>query len=153
MKFLYLLILCLSCSISQKQEQKITSFWEILEGYDSSWNKEQIISKLGDPQKISKQDNEDLLIYRSLKTNYQIWAIGITPENNVSGLAYFPSAPEKKLYIFEVEQRWKSRNCVHKKETKLIADNFQTTRTLECENGKKIVEYNKYNEVLSISVK
>ena len=71
----------------------------------------------------------------------------------MSGLAYFPSSPEKKLYISEVEIRWKSRNCVHKKETKLIADNFQTTRTLECEDGNKVAEYNKYNEVLGISVK
>lgn len=153
MKYLPLILLFLSCSTTKKQVYASPVFWEILEGYNSAWNKEHIIERLGKPQEIIKQENKDLWVYSSPETNFQIWAFGINPENRVSGLAYFPSAPEKKLYISEVERRWKSRNCVHKKETKLIADNFQTTRTLECEDGKKIVEYNKYNEVLSISVK
>lgn len=74
-------------------------------------------------------------------------------ENKISGIAYFPTSSGKSMYIFEVEERWKSRNCVHKKETKLIADSYQTTRTLECDGGKKIAQYNKYNEVEGISVK
>lgn len=127
-------------------------FWDIIEEYNSSWTKQQIIEKLGKPQEIINQKDEDLWVYNSPITNYQIWAVGIA-ENKVSGLAYFPSAPEKKIYIFEVEQRWKSRNCVHKKETKLVADNFQTTRTLECDSGRKVAEYNRYNEVVGISVK
>lgn len=57
------------------------------------------------------------------------------------------------MYIFEIEERWKSLNCVHKKETKLSTDNFQTTRTLECDIGKKVAEYNKCYEVVGISVK
>jgi hypothetical protein len=152
MKYLHLLLLCLSCSISQKQEQKTTSFWNILESYDSSWDNKKILSQLGKPQEVVKQNNKDTWIYNSPETNYQIWAIGITG-NKVSGVAYFPSSPEKKVYISEVEERWKSRNCIHKKETKLIADNFQTTRTLECESGRKVAEYNRYNEVVGISVK
>lgn len=153
MKYLPLLFLFLSCSVPQKQVHAAPDFWEILESYNSAWNKEQIIERLGKPQEIIKKENKDLWVYNSPITNYQIWAVGINLENRVSGLAYFPSAPEKKLYISEVEKRWESRNCVHKKETKLIADNFQTTRTLECEDGKKVAEYNKYNEVLGISVK
>jgi hypothetical protein len=153
MKYLLLLLLFLSCSTSHKQEQTSFIFWDILEGYNSSWDKEQIISKLGNPQEVIKQKGEDLWIYRSPKTNFQSWAIGMTTENKISGIAYFPTSSGKSMYIFEVEERWKSRNCVHKKETKLIADNFQTTRTLECDNGKKVAEYNKYNEVAGISVK
>lgn len=153
MKYIPLILLFLSCSTSKKQVYTSPIFWEILEGYKSTWNKEHIIERLGKPQEIIKQENKDLWVYSSPETNFQIWAFGINPENRVSGLAYFPSAPEKKLYIFEVERRWKSRNCVYKKETKLISDNFQTTRILECEDGKKIVEYNKYNEVLGINVK
>jgi len=131
----------------------ITSFWDILEDYNSSWDKEQIESKLGKPQEVIKQKGEDLWIYRSHKTNFQSWAIGVTTQNNVSGIAYFPTSSGKSMYIFEVEERWKSLNCVHKKETKIVADNFQTTRTLECDNGKKVAGYNKYNEVEGISVK
>jgi hypothetical protein len=153
MKYLQLLLLLFSCTTPQKQVLPTPLFWDIIEGYNTLWNKKQIIKRLGKPQEIIKQENKDLWVYNSPKTNYQIWAVGITLENKVSGLAYFPSAPEKKLYIFEVEQRWKSLNCVHKKETKLSADNFQTTRTLECDDGKKVAEYNKYNEVLGISVK
>ena len=153
MKYLQLLLLFLSCSTLQKEVHTSPVFWEILEGYNWAWNKEQIIKRLGKPQEIIKQENKDLWVYNAPETNYQIWAVGINPEESVSGIAYFPSAPEKKLYISEVEKRWKSRNCVHKKETKLIADNFQTTRTLECDNGKKVAEYNKYNEVVGISVK
>ena len=153
MKYLPLLLLFLSCSTLQKEVHASPVFWEILEDYNSAWSKKQIIEKLGEAHEIIKQENKDLWVYNSPKTNYQIWAVGINPENRVSGLAYFPSSPEKKLYISEVEKRWQSRSCVHKKETKLIADNFQTTRTLECEDGKKVAEYNKYNEVLGISVK
>ncbi len=153
MKYLLLLILYLSCSTSHKQEQTFINFWDILEGYNSSWDKEQIVSKLGKPQEILKQKGEDIWIYRSPKTNFQSWAIGVTTENKISGIAYFPTSSGKSMYILEVEERWKSRNCIHKKETKLIADNFQTTRTLECDNGKKVAEYNKYNEVAGISVR
>ena len=153
MKYLLLLLLSLSCSTSHKQEQATFNFWEILEGYKRSWDKEQILSKLGKPQEVIKQKGEDLWIYRSSKTNFQSWAIGVTLENKISGIAYFPTSSGKSMYIYEIEERWKSRSCVHKKETKLVADNFQTTRTLECEDGKKVAEYNKYNEVLGISVK
>lgn len=152
MKYIHFLLLCLSCSISQKQEQKNTSFWDILESYNSSWDKEKILSLLGKPHEVVKSNNKDTWIYNSPKTNYQIWAVGIAG-NEISGLAYFPSSPEKKIYIPEVEKRWESRNCIHKKETKLMADNFQTTRTLECDDGKKIIEYNRYNEVIGISVR
>jgi hypothetical protein len=129
MKYFQFLLLLLSCTTPQKQVQPTPLFWDILEGYNSFWNKKQIIERLGKPQEIIKQENKNLWVYNSPTTNYQIWAVGI--------------APEKKLYIFEVEQRWKSLNCVHKKETQLSADNFQTTRTLECDNGKKVAEYNK----------
>lgn len=153
MKYLLLLLLYLSCSTSHKQEQATSNTWEILEGYKPSWDKEQILSKLGKPQEVIKQKGEDLWIYRSSKTNIQSWAIGVTLENKISGIAYFPTSSGKSMYIYEIEGRWKSRSCVHKKETKLVADNFQTTRSLECENGKKAAEYNKYNEVVGISVK
>jgi hypothetical protein len=152
MKYFLLLALCLSCSISQKKIQAPPIFWTILEEYNSSWDEEQIQEKLGKPQEIIKQKNNDLWVYNSPITKYQIWAIAII-KTKVSGLAYFPSAPEKKLYIFEVEKRWKDRNCSKKKETKLVADNYQTTQTLECDAGKKVVEYNKYNEVIGISVR
>jgi hypothetical protein len=152
MKYLILLSLCISCSSSTKLEQTI-NFWNILENYNSSWDTKKIISELGNPQEGIDQPHKQLWIYNNSITKYQSWAIGVTTENKISGIAYFPPSSGKSMYIFEVEERWKSRNCVHKKETKLIADNFQTTRTLECENGKKVAEYNKYNEVVGISVK
>jgi len=153
MKYLILFFLHLSCSTFQKQEQTNFNFWEILEEYKPSWDQKKIVSKLGKPQEVIKQKGEDLWIYRSSKTNFQSWAIGVTLENKISGIAYFPTSSGNSMYIFEIEERWKSRRCVHKKETKLVADNFQTTRTLECDNGKKVADYNKYNEVVGISVK
>jgi hypothetical protein len=128
-------------------------FWDILENYNSSWDTKKIIGELGNPQEVIDQSQKQLWIYNNPITKYQSWAIGVKSENKVSGIAYFPTSSGKSMYIFEVEERWKSRNCIHKKETKLIADNFQTTRTLECDNGKKVAEYNKYNEVAGISVK
>lgn len=153
MKYYLLIFLYISCSTPQKQDQTSLIFWEILEEYSPSWDKNQIITRLGKPQEVIKLENEYLWIYRSPKTNFQRWAIGVTTENKVSGLAYFPTSSGKGMSIFEVEQRWKSRSCDHKKQTKLIADNFQTIRTLECDAGKKTVQYNKYNEVTGISVK
>ena len=152
MKYLILLSLCISCSSNTKQEQTI-NFWNILENYNSSWDTKKIISELGTPQEVIDQPQKQLWIYNNPITKSQSWAIGVTSQNKISGIAYFPTSSGKSMYIFEVEERWKSRNCVHTKETKLIADNFQTSRTLECDNGKKVAEYNKYNEVAGISVK
>lgn len=153
MKYVHLLLICLSCSFSQKQQQNTVNFWEVLETYNSSWDKKQIISKLGEPHEVIEREDESLWIFNSTKTKFQSWASGVTRDGKISGIAYFPTSSGKSMYIFEVEKRWESQNCIHKKETKLIADNFQTNRTLECDNGKKIVEYNRYNEVAGISVK
>jgi hypothetical protein len=153
MKYLFLLLIYFSCSTFRKQEQTNFNFWKILEEYKPSWDQKQIVNKLGKPQEVIKQKGEDLWIYRSSKTNFQSWSIGVTLENKISGIAYFPTSSGNSMYILEIEERWKSRSCVHKKETKLVADNFQTTLTLQCDNGKKVAEYNKYNEVVGISVK
>jgi hypothetical protein len=87
MKYLPLLLLFLSCGTHQKEVHASPVFWEILEGYSSAWSKKQIIEKLGEPQEIIKEKNKDLWVYNSPNTNYQIWAVGINPENRVSGRA------------------------------------------------------------------
>lgn len=116
MKYLPLLLLCLSCSTSQKQNQDSYISWDILEGYNPSWDKEQILTKLGKPQEIIKQSGEELWLYRSPKTHFQSWAIGVTTKNKISGLAYFPTSSGKSINVSDVEERWKTQDCVHKKE-------------------------------------
>jgi hypothetical protein len=128
-----------------------TDFWWILENYTSSWNNKQIISMLGKPDEILTINGESNWIYKRSKTHYQNWAIGISKDNKVTGLAYLP---ENRLYIMDVENRWKYKKCEHKKETKLTAGhNYQTIRSFICDSGKTEVYYNRYNEVEGIYLK
>lgn len=146
MKFLMILFLICSCSLSQNHESKDpkTDFWWILDNYNKSWDSNQIVSILGKPNKISQINGEDNWIYNSLKTNNQNWAFGISNKNKVTGLVYIP---DEHLYIMDIEDHWKSKKCEHKKETKLTAGhNYQTIRRLICDNGKIEVFYNRYNE-------
>lgn len=147
MKFLILLII-FSCSTSKDHK---TDFWWILENYSSSWNNKQIISMLGRPDEILTINGENNWIYKRSETQFQNWAIGISKDNKVTGLAYLP---ENRLYIMDVENRWKSKKCEHKKETKLTAGhNYQTIRSFICDSGKTEVYYNRYNEVEGIYLK
>lgn len=148
MKFLILFLLIFSCSTSTNHK---TDFWWILENYNTSWDSKQIVSILGKPDEISSINGEDNWIYISSKTKNQNWAIGISKDAKVTGLAYLP---ENQLYIMDVEKRWNSKKCEHKKETKLTAGhNYQTIRSFICDSGKTEVYYNRYNEVEGIYLK
>jgi hypothetical protein len=148
MKFLILFLILFSCSTSKIHKP---DFWWVLENYNSSWDSKQIISMLGKPGEISQINGEDNWIYTSSKTNNQNWAIGVSKEDKVTGLAYIP---DEELYIMDIENRWKSKKCEHKKETKLTAGhNYQTIRTFICENGKIEVFYSRFNEVQRIYLK
>ena len=139
--------------MSKKHEAKETKtdFWWILENYNSSWDTTQIVSILGKPNKISHINGEGNWIYKRPKTKYQNWAIGISKDNKVTGLAYLP---ENRLYIMDIENRWKSKKCQYKKETKLTAGHhYQTIRSFICDSGKTEVYYNRYNEVEGIYLK
>jgi len=148
MKFLILFLLFFSCSTSKDHK---TDFWWILENYSTSWDSDQIVSILGNPSEILPINGEDNWIYKRSKSESQSWAIGISKDNKVTGLAYLP---ENRLYIMDVETRWKSKKCEHKKETKLSAGhNYQTVRSYICDSGKTEVYYNRYNEVEGIYLK
>lgn len=147
-----LLLIC-SCSLSKSHEAKDTKtdFWWILENYNPSWDSTQIVSILGKPNKISHTNGEHNWIYKRSKTQYQNWAIGISKDNKVTGLAYLP---ENQLYIMEIENRWKAKKCEHKIETKLTSGHhYQTIRSFICDSGKTEVYYNRYNEVEGIYIK
>lgn len=150
MKFLIILLLLLSCSSPKRNENK-TDFWWILENYSPEWDKEKIISLFGNPDEIYPRNGEDNWVYREEHSKFQLWAIGITKESKVSGLAYLV---EGHLYIMDIEDRWKSKKCEHKKETVLVAGHHYTEeRKFICDNGKIEVFYNRFNEVEGIYVK
>ncbi len=114
MKFLMFFLIICSCSLSGKHETQSTKkdFWWILENYNSSWNSAQVVSLLGKPNRISNINGEDNWIYNRSKTEYQSWAIGISKDNRVTGLAYLP---KNQLYIMDIEDRWKSKSVSTKK--------------------------------------
>jgi hypothetical protein len=141
MKLLILLFI-FSCATSKNHK---TDFWWILENYTPSWDSEKIVSILGKPNEILPINGENNWIYKRSRTEYQSWAIGMSKDNKVTGLAYLP---ENQLYIMDVENRWKTKKCEHKKETKLTAGhNYKTIRSFICDAGKTEVYYNRYNEV------
>lgn len=153
MKYLITLLLIYSCSLAKSREIKDTKtdFWYILENYRPSWDSSQIVSMLGKPNKISQINGEDNWIYISPKTQNQNWAIGVSKENKLTGLAYIP---DEHLYIIDIENRWKLKKCEHKKETKLSAGhNYQTIRRFICDDGKIEVYYNRYNQVQRVYLK
>lgn len=148
MKLLILLLFIFSCATSKNHK---TDFWWILENYTASWDTEKIVSILGKPNEILPINGEDNWIYKRSKTEHQSWAFGISKDSKVTGLAYLP---ENQLYIIDVENRWKTKKCEHKKETKLTAGhNYKTIRSFICDSGKIEVYYNRYNEVEGIYLK
>lgn len=148
MKFVIMFLFIFSCSTSKDHK---TDFGWILENYTSSWESKQIVSMLGKPVEISPINGEDNWNYISSKIKNQNWAIGISKANQVTGLDYLP---ENQLFIVDVENRWKSKKCEHKKETKLTAGhNYKTIRSFICDSGKTEVYYNQYYEVEGIYLK
>ena len=154
MRYLTLLLL-IACSLFEKVSVQKTNFWDILEEYQSSWDGEKIISLLGSPVDVvsGPNANEKSWLYYSQKTKFQSWVIGITTSNRIRALAYFPTSSGKSLYIMDVEKRWSSKKCEHKKATVLTAGHHYTEeRTLICDGGSIKVPYNRYNEVEGIYI-
>lgn len=151
MKHLIICFALAACTSTHTSESNSHQFWSIAEKYNPSWNRNEITSRLGPPQEIRAEGMEKNLIYRSPKTNHQIWSIALTQNDTISGIVYLP---EEQLSITDIQNRWKAKKCTHTKETKLTAGhNYQTTRKLVCENGKIVVSYNRYNEVEEIYLK
>lgn len=149
-----LLLLIFSCTITPQSGDEFTPPWGILESYSSEWETKQVSALLGKPDKVLTIRGKITWIYQSPSTGFQIWAIGVTDSQSISGITYFPRKPEKRLHITDVEKRWALKKCVHKKETALIAGHHEAEElSLICDGGKATVFYDRYNEVEAISVK
>ncbi|MEI8347659.1 MAG: hypothetical protein WCG27_09330 [Pseudomonadota bacterium] len=52
----------------------------------------------------------------------------------------------------KIKLRWLKFNCEIKEKQTIHPDFIKQVRYISCENGKRYIEYNKYNEVLLISM-
>jgi hypothetical protein len=152
MKYITFLFL-ISCSFFDHSNEKKINFWDILEGYQASWDGAKIVSLLGSPTETAAtpDSNQESWRYYSSETKFQSWAFSLSRDKKVIAVAYFPTSSGKSLYIMDVEKRWASKKCEHKKATVLTAGHHYTEeRNLICEGGRIRVPYNRYNEVEGI---
>ncbi len=157
MKSLLLLMLCLSCTKDLISESSLKDGpWPILENFNKqSWNSKNIIEHLGEPSEVIKsKDGSSSWVYYDAITGRQSWAIGASEiDKKISEIAYFPGSSGKSLSVKELEVRWKNHGCTHSKETKQMAGhNYLTERFMKCDNGMKVIKYNRYGEVQGISI-
>lgn len=155
MKHITLLFL-ISCSFFDHVEVRKTNFWDILESYQASWDGSKVVSLLGPPSETSatRDSGEESWRYYSSETKFQSWAFSLSRGKKVTAVAYFPTSSGKSLYVMDVEKRWASKKCEHKRATVLTAGHHYTEeRNLICEGGRIRVPYNRYNEVEGIYVK
>ena len=155
MKYITFLLL-ISCSFFDHAKEREVNFWDILEGYQASWDGSKVISLLGPPKEavdIPDSDQESWRYY-SLETTFQSWAFSFAKNKKVTGVAYFPTSSGKSLYTMDVEKRWASRKCEHKTATVLtVGHHYTEERNLICDGGRIRVSYNRYNEVEGIYIR
>jgi len=157
---LTLTLLICSCSATQPspQPQKGQSlYWNILDGLSKElWTKEKIKKLFGEPREIFKnmeQINQDSWIYDHPTEEYQEWTFGFDEKDQLAFVKYFPADDFSSEFSLEnLEKHWAQFNCEHKTKQKTQPHVIRNLTYLSCDNGKRYVEYNKYNEVLFITV-
>jgi hypothetical protein len=123
--------------------------WQLVETfYQTQILKDDIQQKFGDPKEIEKDGTLESWRYDK-KEGYPEWFFIFNQKNNLTSIHYIPN---QTISVSELEKKWEKEVCEHKKEQKLFPDFIQTKMFLICNYGKRKIEYNRYNEVLSISL-
>ncbi len=161
MKHIIFLILLISCSSIKKLNDKIDHLmliWQILEEAPSKqWNKDILVSNMGYPkEKIPHPKKKNLTgwIYFNTENRFQEWGITINKNNIVDSVTYIPSGKYRPEFTIEkIMDRWNNLNCKKEEKQILTPHVIKKERFISCDSGKRIIHYNRYNEVESIFVK
>ncbi len=157
MRTFLLLILCLSCThVATNNTQLSEDPWQIMENFlKKSLSVDQIVEYLGEPNEIVEaKDGTPTWIYYDSKTRRQSWAIGLSKANDqISGMSYMPGSSGTKLFVTDLEVRWKNRACTHDEKTILNAGhNYSKQKFMVCDSGRIRTKYNRFDEVEGVSV-
>jgi len=156
----FFLFFILSCGVpvSQKPSLEIIPPWSIIEQFDlNTLKKDFILNQFGRPFDILQDKMNpkiDFYVYHNLSQHTQEWAFGFDPEGILKILTYLPSSSTAKDFsLDEIKMRWEKFKCVHKEKQILKPGLIKEISYLSCEDGKRYVEFNNYNEVISITLK
>lgn len=161
MKYIIFLILLISCSSLKKPNDTIDHLiliWQLLEKAPSEqWYKDKLVSNIGYPkEKIPHPKKKNLTgwIYLNTENSFQEWGITIDKNNIVDSVTYIPSGKYRPEFTIEkIMDRWKDLKCKKEEKQVLTPHVIKKERFISCDNGKRIIHYNRYNEVESILVK
>jgi hypothetical protein len=149
LRMLVILLYFASCTTTEFQKEKF-DYWSFLDGYfQKSMNAEYIKKQFGNP----REKYENIWIYDNNKSDQQEWSFVFNSLDEVTSIIFIPS--KDFAYDFSLNQikdRWKKFDCQLKEKQRLRPGLISKLRTLECDKGKRIVEINKYNEVLTINL-
>ena len=159
MKWIIFSIFFISCSLldlNTNEKKYVELVWKILENASiQSWSEDKIITTLGKPKEkyVHKNKKESISwFYVQSETGLQEWALSLK-NKKVDGVLYMPKDPYRSEFtIKKIMFRWKNLDCKHKKKQILRPGLIKIITYVGCDNDKRIIEYNRYKEVLSVTV-
>ncbi len=152
-------LLFLSCAFNQAERTSTAgtpSSWDILDNsVANGWSKEMLLSKLGSADSIIKEKTSPLqetLIFLNKTTHNQEWAFRLDGNNKVVSVVYLPGPESIESFRLEiVKKHWEKFNCKAQEKQSISPGLISTTKYLACD-GKRTIEYDKYDEVSYIGI-
>ena len=143
-----------ACTSLKTNELKQT--WNVIENASSKhWTKSKLENEIGIAQKEIKNPVKKIhlaLLYE--QNNRQKWGITLSKDNTVESVTYLPTDSYRSEFtIQKIMNRWRDLNCKKEEKQVLTPHVIKKERFITCDNGKRIIRYNQYNEVESILVK
>lgn len=155
----FALIFIGSCAVDSTKNKIQKNFvpnddWEAIEKIESErWSREKIISVLGTPHEIIKDEQQvsDILFYNYPQSNHQQWGFEVSRSNTLLSITFVPASFNRKDFTIEtVTQKW-GTSCAKKKEVDSSQHFVRNIYYLDC--GKKHRAYlNRYDEVTSLAI-
>lgn len=147
-------MLLAGCTSLKTNELKQT--WNVIENASTkNWTKDKLENEIGVAQEEIKSPTARIhltLLYE--QSNRQKWGITISKNNIVESVTYLPTDIYRHEFTIEkIMNRWKNLNCKKEEKQILTPHVIKKERFISCDNGKRIIHYNRYNEVESILVK
>ncbi len=146
---------CTSATIKNKSSDP-NVFFEILETFISEqWSPSRVIENLDRPNEIERNqdDSTETWFYYHKATHSQQWAFEFDKNGKNLSVTYLPSSDGFIEFSLEnIKKRWKKYNCENKQKQILQPGLIKQITYVSCDNGKRYIEYTKYNEVVSVSI-
>jgi len=151
-----ILIMLWSCTapISNSKNQKLSD-WDIVESFVSeNWNHEKLLQIKGSPLKKSVDDNKKIetWVYETPESHLRQWFFSFDQHGNAVAIGFSPYDKSKTDFSDSlIKERWKKFGCKEVYERKVHSHFITDTKTLQCEQNRKVI-YDHYGPVfISIS--